>query len=760
MGGGLQSRPDIDAVQSGDRPAPRSGNLPAELTTFVGRTTELAALAGRFDASRLVTITGPPGVGKSRLAVHLAHDLAWHRAQGGWLIELSSLSDPDRVPELAARVLGLRGERGRDVSDLLVDRLASWDGLLLIDNCEHLLLAVGKLTQLLLTRCSTLRILATSRERLRLGGETVWPLEPLPNADAVALFIDRARAVSPRFDVKPELIAAICQRLEGIPLGIELAAARAEAMSLETIEERLRDRLRLLTRGDRTAHARQQTLRGALEWSHALLDESQRRAFRRTAVFVDGFDLEAAEAVCADVGQPGSKVDEQLVALVDKSMVGRDGRRYRLLDTMREFAVQRLLEAEETESMRRTHASHFAALAERAAAARAGGDETWWVDRLWADRANLVAALDWACANDPEAAARLAYGLSLMWWVRGDDGAASGCLEKAVAAPSNDRVLRGFVLLEAAIFAETFGELERARDYYATALGIAMQVDHPRLLARCLEFAGWFLVQEGGVAEGRACLIEGLRISRDISRPGLSASLLARLGIIAVTADGDLAAARGHLTEAVDLCRQAGWERGLPMGLTLLGSVAMLSGDDRLAADCLRESVEVCRRNEEHRFAPYALDLAAALADRRSAFVRTLTLRAAAAGMRTRLGVPRDAGLFALVMAESLKTAERSLTASAAAAAAAAGRAMDFEQALDYAGQMSRATVTAKRLTRRELEIASFVAEGLSAKQIAIRLCLSERTVESHLERIREKLDVHTRSQIATWVAQEHWLRN
>jgi len=759
MGGGLRSRPDVDVVESPHRPAPRSGNLPAELTTFVGRSTELAALAGRLEASRLVTITGPPGVGKSRLAIHLAHDLARHRTQGGWLIELSSLSDPDRVPELAARALALRGESGRDWSDVLVERLVAWDALLVIDNCEHLLLATGKLIHLLLARCPNLRILATSRERLRLSGETIWPLEPLPNPDAVALFIDRARAVTPRLDVKADLISAICQRLEGIPLGIELAAARAEGMSLEAIEERLRDRLRLLTTGDRTAHARQQTLRGALEWSHALLDESQRRVLRRTAVFVDGFDLEAAEVVCVDLDQPGSHVDERLVALVDKSIVRRDGGRYRLLDTIREFADERLIEAGEADSMRRAHALHFAALAERAAGARAGGEETRWVHRLWADRANLVAALNWACANDPDAAARVAIGLSLMWWVRGDYGAASGCLEKARAGRSKDPVLRASVTLEAAIFAETFGELERARDYYAIALGIATQVDHPRLLSRCLEFAGWFLVQEGGLAEGRACLIEGLRISLELGRPGWAASFLARLGVLAVTADGDLAAARGHFTSAVDLCRRAGWERGLPMALTLLGSVAMISRDERLAEDCLRESVEVCRRNQEHRFAPYAVDLAAALAARSSAFVRALTLRAAARGMRTRLGVARDAG-WERLMAESVRTAESALTTGAASAATEAGRAMDFEQALDYAGQMTRATVVAKRLTRREVEIASVVAEGLSAKQIAIRLCLSQRTVESHLERIREKLGVHTRSQIATWVAQEHWLRN
>ncbi len=756
VGGAVSGRPDLHVVSVPPKRAAEGGNLPAELTTFVGRITELAALAARLEGSRLVTITGPPGSGKSRLALHVARTLAPRHVEGAWLVQLAPVSDPENVAETIARALGLAAEHNRTWNQILVDRLAVWDALIVIDNCEHLIAAAAQLVQLLLTRCPNLQVMATSRERMRIDGETVWPLDRLPDPDAIKLFSDRARSVAPGFQVNNELVSTICHCLDGIPLGIELTAARCGAMSLATMAERI-SRIRLNVRGHRSSVARHQTLRRALEWSYGLLDEDERRLFRRLALFVNGFELAAAETVCVDTGLSSDEVAELLVALVEKSIVTSQEGRYGLLETIREFATERLAEAGETQSVARAHASYYASLADMASASRATPAETSWLNRLWADRANLMAALDWAAPNDCESATSLALGLSLLWWVRGDDGAAIKALEKAMSAPSNEPVRRAAVILEAAIFEEAASDLPRARDHYADALGAAVQVGDPRLLSRSLEYAGWFLVQVGRIDEGRACLIESLQISREIGRTEGTATLLIRLGGMAAIARNDFQAAADYFEEAINLCRLSGTDRVLAVALTFCGAVADVRGDHRLAEKCIKEAIGLHRRNQERRFAWYPVDLAAALAARRSAFARALTLRAAAAGMRRRLGVETDAG-WERAIAEVVRPASEALAGAPAESAAKAGLTMDFDQALSYAEQVGKAETDDRRLTQREAQVASLVAEGMSTKEIARRLFLSERTVESHLERIRNKLSVHSRSQISAWVVQKRWL--
>ena len=755
MGGGIRARSEFHLVEAPRRSG--HGNLPAELTSFVGREAELAALAQMLDRSRLVTITGPPGAGKSRLALKLAYRLAPHRQEGGWLVELGSLAAPDRVSEVTARSLGIEAEHGRDWGDILAERLADWDALVIVDNCEHLLQAAGEMIQRVLASCPNLAVVATSRERLHLNAEKVWPLEPLADREAVALFTDRARSVSPGFVAQAELVGNVCRRVDGLPLGVELAAARVDAMSLEAIADRLADRFQLLTAGDRTAPARLKTLRGAVEWSHDLLEEPERCVFRRAAVFVDGFDLEAAENVCSDAGAAAAEVDKRLVALVEKSLIRIADGRYQLLETMRDFASEQLADAGETNHARRAHGAYCARFGEQAVTARHRPEESLWLNRLWADRANLRAAFDWACASDAEATAHLALAMSHMWWVRGDLNEALLCLETAMATPSADPILRTTVVVEAATFAEMRGDLALAHGRHEVALADAQALGNKTLLARCLEWSGFCLWREGQFAEARKRLDESLRLYEELGQPVLVASVLLHLVGDAAMA-GDLATARRLITRAVDNCRKNGNERLLVLALAFLGADAYLESDDKLASESLEESIRLCKKNADHLAGCYVLGLAAALATRRSAFARALTLEAAAAALEKRIGIQREA-VWARLVADAVKPALAHIAAGAADSAKAAGRALDFEEALAFAVEPV-ARKGAALLSRRELEVASLVAEGRSAKEIAADLFISERTAESHLERIRNKLGVHSRSQIAAWVVQERWLRN
>ena len=404
-----------------------SQNLPAQLTTFVGRQAEMDELRRIITDNRLVTLTGAGGVGKTRLAVEVAAQLVGEFADGVWYVDLAPITNPLVVPVTVARTLGLADQPGRSTMDTLRRFVGDRKILLLLDDCEHLLDACGALIVALLDACPQLTILATSRELIGVAGELTWGVPSLSLADeAIQLFADRARRARPDFratDDNSAAIADICRRLDGIPLAIELAAARVRALSLAHIVEHLHDRFRLLTGGARTAVRRHQTLRASVDWSHALLTEPERSLFRRLGVFLGGFDLEAAQAVGASTVVEQYQVIDQLGLLVDKSLVVAEdvsgAMRYRLLETVRQYALEKLGESDEADAVRDRHRDHYTDRAADLVSHMRGGHQ-----RLmdWADVEidNLRAAFAWSCENaDVERALRLASSLQPFWIARG-----------------------------------------------------------------------------------------------------------------------------------------------------------------------------------------------------------------------------------------------------------------------------------------------------------------------------------------------------
>ncbi len=440
-------------------PAVPRTNLRARLTSFIGRESDLARVGKMLADGRLVTLTGPGGAGKTRLSVEAGQRLLEQDepADGVWLVELAPVTDPAEVPHAALTVLGLRdtvllaigrGEKPMEIADP-VDRLAA--GLadkrlvLLLDNCEHVIEAAALLADRLLADCPGVRILATSREPLAITGEALWPVEPLalPPADvaadealgfpAVRLLADRAVAVRPGFAVTDQNVrdvTAICRALDGMPLAIELAAARLRALTPGQVAARLHDRFRLLTAGSRTALPRHQTLRAVVEWSWDLLDEPEHALWRRFALFAGGATLESVDAVC------GGDLDT-LTALIDKSLiVATDDGRYQMLETIRAYGMERLAEAGEEDHYRRAHAEYFLALAREAEPNLRGRDQVTWLRRLTADHDNLHAALRWAVVTgDTALAVRLGSALGWYWWLRGQRSEGVDLLAPILADP-------------------------------------------------------------------------------------------------------------------------------------------------------------------------------------------------------------------------------------------------------------------------------------------------------------------------------------
>lgn len=431
-------------------------NLPADRTSFVGRGRELAEVKRALAMTRLLTLTGAGGSGKTRLALEVARNLVSSYPDGAWLAELAPLSEGTLLPQVVASSLRVREQPGRALADTLVDHLRKKHLLLVLDNCEHVVDAAARLVDALLSACPRLRILATSREALRTDGEVVWRVPPLsvPDPDkpssveelgrseAVRLFLERARYRRQGFELtdgNAGAVAEICQRLDGIPLALELAAARVGVLSAGQISARLDGSLALLRGGGRTILPRHQTLRGALDWSHNFLSEPEKSLFRRLSVFAAGWPLEAAEAVGPGGGVGAGDVLDLLELLVDKSMVvtetgGEDVRRYRLLEPVRQYARERLEESGEAEETRHRHAAFFLMLAEEAEQELTGPAHQAWLERLETEHDNLRAALSWAIdGGDPELGLRLAAALWLFWYTHGHLAEGRDRLEKALS---------------------------------------------------------------------------------------------------------------------------------------------------------------------------------------------------------------------------------------------------------------------------------------------------------------------------------------
>ncbi|WP_370063336.1 LuxR C-terminal-related transcriptional regulator [Mycobacterium sp. MAA66] len=478
-------------------------NLPAQLTSFVGRHAELSQLRELMADNRVVTLTGAGGVGKTRLAIQVASVLADGFIDGVWYVDLAPIADPRLAPVAAARALGVSDQPGRSTIDTLLGFIAGRQMLVVLDNCEHLLDACAALVVALLAACSGLTLLATSREAIGVAGEMSWRVPSLSLADeAIELFADRARHARPDFTLSADHAAVageICARLDGLPLAIELAAARVRALSLSEILDSLHDRFRLLTGGTRTAVRRQQTLRASVDWSHALLTEPERVLFRRLAVFVGGFNFEAAQAIVGQDTVERFQVLDLLTLLVDKSLVvahdSGERTRYRLLETVRQYALEKLGESGEADTVRSRHRDHYTALA-ALLDAPAGGNHEQHLEQANIEIDNLRAAFAWSFDNsDVELALTLASSLQPLWHARGRLREGLTWFDNALAGddarrPEATGAVRARALADRAVLA-TWAQGADSLDQAQQALAIARGLDNPDLLAHTLTACGY-----------------------------------------------------------------------------------------------------------------------------------------------------------------------------------------------------------------------------------------------------------------------------
>ena len=645
--------------------ARRRGNLPLPLAECVGREPDLAALDPLLQpgprAQRLVTLVGPGGAGKTRLALEAGRHLADAYAGGVWLLELDALADPRLLPSALAATLGVREQGGQDPLTMLAAALRPRTLLLLLDNCEHLLDAVAPAAATLLRACPGLAILATSREALGAAGEVVRPVAPLAAPDpallprlddlqampAVRLFLERAQAVRPGIALTPEnapAVARICHRLDGLPLAIELAAARLSALPVADLADRLDEALAAPGRANRIAPPRHQSLQALLDWGDALLGEPERRLFRRLAVFARGWTLAAARAVCAGDDLGAGDLPALLRRLVDRSLVLAEepartdpqGARYRLLETIRRYAAERLEAAGEAATVRGRHARWVAALAEEAGPALLGPEQAAWLDRLAAEHGNLRAALRWAAEQgDAAQGARICAGAWRYWWARGHLGEGRHRLAAALAnaavvpAPMRAELTRG-----AAYLARAVGERAEAerllrqqlalREALADAAGVARALDdlgmvvcerrdyaeagalHERSLALfreqgdragiadALTNLGRVLSDRGDHARAAALHAESLALRRALGDDAGTAYALENLAVVAYD-QADHATAGERLAEALDLRRRLGDQEGMARALNGLGLVALALGDPRRSVALQEEGLALRR---------------------------------------------------------------------------------------------------------------------------------------------------------------------
>ncbi len=769
---------------------PSPNNLPASLTSFVGRENALLEVKRLLSMTRLLSLTGTGGSGKTRLALEAARDLLGAYPEGVWLVELAPLSEPALVPQAVAAALGVREQPGRPLEDTLTERLRTKDLLLVLDNCEHLVDAVARLADALLSACPKLRILTTSRESLGVRGEAVWTMPPLSlpdperassieslmSTEAVRLLVDRARSRLPGFELtegNAQAVGRICRKLEGIPLAIELAAARMGALAVEQLAARLEDSLKLLTGGSRTAEPRQQTLRATLDWSHELLAEPERKLFGRLSVFAGGWTLEAAEEVCSGKEIEQDDVLNLLSKLVDKSLVvaeaGAKGElRYRMLEPVRQYGRERLEESGQVERVRRRHAEHYLALAEEAELELKGDQQEAWLERLDAEGGNLRAALSWALKKgEAELAVRLGGALGEFWYYRGHVSEGRRWLEVALTkghVPS--AATRVKALVWAGWLAWVPGDYEQAEAHSEEALTLSRELEDEAGTAAALFNLGITALFRAEFDRASAPLEEVLTLQRALGDMVGVARTLNALGFAAVAGWHDHKRAAVLHEESLALTRKTGDNFELVLSL-ILGALASLGKNDYQRTEALlKEGLELSRRLKMKRHTVFHLHVAASLAAVRGQPVRAARLWGAAEALREVLGAtfsPFQRNVYGPYIA----AARAQLDEAEWEAAWAAGKAMSSEQAIEYAlskgeereppttlvpapEQQPPADERTERLTRREQEVAVLVGRGLTNRRIALELSISEHTVANHVAKILKKLRLRSRAQIGS----------
>lgn len=737
----------------------------------------------RRPAVRLVTLTGPGGAGKTRLAIRIAEELA-DRFAARWFVPLAAIRDPDLVLPTVSQALGVRETGGRTPLERLAARIGDESVLLILDNLEQVVAVAPRLTELL-ARCPGLVLLVTSRVVLHVSGEHDMPVPPLAlprdardlapdelsRVEAVALFVQRARAANPSFRLTSEnaaAVIAICERLDCLPLAIELAAAHSRLLSPMAILSRLTQRLTLLTDGPRDQPARLQAMRDAIAWSYDLLQPDEQALFRRVCVFADGFTLDAAVAVAAPE-EPGDELaGESLVSplfrlgrLVDASLLVQeqqaDGEpRFRVLETLREYGLERLREHGEERVLRARHAAYYLDLAERAESRLIVAGAVTWVERLAIERANLRAAVQWALAEgDTEAVLRLAGTLLSYAYARGEPEEARVWLETALMGSERPpSVARADALFVASALAQVQGDFSRSSWLCQEALAVARLCDYPFGEARAHLGLGITAEWMGDLDEAAARYEEARAVMRRLVSPDrLSHWIVLPIANLADVAllRGDTAGAIALGEEAVQAWREAGYLWGIAQALGTVAAAACERGDLARAARLYRETLDEWLACFDGRGIAGTVAGIAAVASALGQVERAARLLGAAWAIGDRLGVRFMAHH---VYAERVLAATRGkLDAATFSAAWEAGQRLSLQAAVDEArAALSAADLPSRPshgLTPRELDVLRLVVEGLPDREIAAALSISPRTVQTHVASLFGKLDVSTRAEAA-----------
>ncbi len=730
-------------------------NLPAQITSFIGREREIVEIRRALDEHRLLTLTGSGGVGKTRLSLQVAATCLDQFSGGVWFAELAPVAAQALISQTLLSIFNLRGEGHRDALDLLINHLREKSALLILDNCEHLIEACAKLSEALLFGCPKLCILATSREPLGIAGEVAYrvasldtsdpqhlpSLDELEKVDSIELFMERAAAAKPGFRLTMEnaaFIAQVCSRLDGIPLAIELAAARVKVLSPDQIASRLDDRFRLLTQGSRTALPRHQTLRATIDWSYSLLSEQEKLLFRRLAVFVGGWTLEAAEQICGD-GSGRFDVLEVLSRLVDKSLVSLEessgAPRYRRLETIRQYSRERLFETDEVEILKDRHLDFFVRFAELVDENLKGGNQMAWQRRMSVELDNLRAALDWGLGRNPYSALRIAGASNLFWtaggfssegfrWTQqaleqvdkiplpegitiqqlrlararalrgltrlylslGDNAGAKRVAEESVALyrDSQDGSGLAFALVVLAYPLEFLGERARAEEVLQESYAIARSEGDVYVMCRALNRLARVIVdlyQDLDLSQGY--LEESIRLAREGGLRSQEAQAMEILGLIAARR-GDFEAARAHYKESLRAYEEIGATFNVTLEETNLAHLERQLGKYEAALDYYRETIVAFRDIGQRGAVAHQLECFGFIALAQNQVERALKLFAAANSLRETSGTPMTPDEQVYFDAQLARLHENLDSKKFASIWAQAG-ALTMEQAIDLA---------------------------------------------------------------------------
>ena len=746
-------------------------NLPAELSSFVGRTIQLAELRRLIRRSRLITLTGPGGAGKTRLALRLASTLLKRYPGGAWIVELGPLGDPTLLEGTVAAACGLREETNRPALEFLTTNLTGKRTLLIFDGCEHLVDACAGLAGQLLRACPDLTLLVSSREPLGVRGELIWRIPPLsmPTSDrpqapelltrseAVQLFVDRARLALPEFSVHPETsdaLAEVCIRLEGLPLAIELAASMVDVLTPHEIRERLSDRFRLLSGSGRSAVPRYQTLRQAIDSSYELLSSEEKALFARLGVFAGGFDLAGAEAINAAYSDEHATTLATLRRLVDKSLVVVENRgptrtRYRLLDTIREYALEKL-EHEDLADARGRHATHYFEFCKEASTMLLGREQAPWLERMEEEAANVRLALAWWQEASGDNLMLMTGYVHRYWYVRGKFKEGLDWLDRALEATAENLSARLSPLQARARLRRQHGDVAGSWRDAVECEELARVLGSKRHLMGALTTLGILSSMSGRWSEAERFGEEVLQLQEEMGGHSIAVGLnnLALLDSVR----GNHEAAKKRADRALKEAQSGGDRIMIAQILETSARIERRMGHRESARTKYLQALSISLELEDVVNIADVLDGLALLAVSDRDPKRAMALIASSSRLRMTSNSERAKWEGAELEA-GLAQARAQLDVRAADAAWRRGSALKLKEAALYASGLSDGHVAKSEspLTPREMQVGTLISDGLTNIEIAGRLKISPRTADAHVEHIRNKLGVRTRAQIAVW---------